>query len=116
MSAKASSDHSLHESMVEASRSLLGNNALIDKDLRHQSTKSENHRFQPDVLLKENNIAVACLAFGKPILAKLAKYGNYTQHLILCVPIPLAVKEVWLFDMSVGKVTQAIKVNRKIKI
>lgn len=104
-------DHSLHNKMIKASKDILGDKALIDKDLRHQSTKSANYSFQPDVLLKENNIAVECLAIQKETLAKLVRYGNYTPRLILCIPVPLAVKEIWLFNLGTEQITQRIKVE-----
>ena len=88
---------------------------FTDKDLRHRPIISGESQSQPDLLTLDKTIAVECHVIGKEFTSRLIKYGHYYNNLILCIPVPYSVKEIWVYQIEQNKVIETLKLSEKIK-
>ena len=99
----------LHKDMITTCQNELGI-AALNPSLGQYTYKSKQVR--PDVKIDDNS-AVECRIIS---FHKLEEYSQSYNYLILTLPIPECIREVWLFDTKNSTIREKIDWNRKEKV
>ena len=95
-----------HNDMVQACKKELGDNALIDTELKQLYRGMEDRPIKAPDLAIDRDLAVECFFYGRQTdyshrgypstLKQLQKLGDYFRDIILVFPTDTDIKEVWL--------------------
>jgi hypothetical protein len=99
----------LHNNMVKACLKQIPKLVFTDKDLRHRRFEERKSDGEPDILALDNSIAVECSTLTPEIIERLTKYSENCKNLILCLPIPLKVIEVWVYSLEKDSIIKKLR-------
>lgn len=99
-------NHKLHDAMARVCKDKLGDGTLTDKDLARLPIRERVTSLRPDLLL--GNVALECHTIAPEALGRMEAYKGVFPYLILCLPIPKIVDEVWFYSIEDKQVSHVI--------